>query len=161
METLESHPDPLAALRRFLLLIIVLSLLATAAELLLVGHTEDAWQWAPLVLVGLGLIVAAWLAAAPQAAALRAWQGLMALFIVGGLAGFYLHGTAKMEFTRESNPSASEWSVFWAALKTQSPPTLAPGVLIQAGLLGLAYTLRHPAFIRTARSKSAATGEER
>ncbi len=160
METPESHSPVLAALRRFLLVILVLSLLATGTELLLVGHTEDAWQWAPLVLIGLGLATALWLAAAPSPAALRAWQSLMGLLILSGLTGFCLHGAAKMEFTRESNPAAGEWSILWASLKTQSPPTLAPAVLIQTALLGLAYAFRHPALRRTARNKSAVTGEE-
>jgi len=39
--------------RRALDSILVLVLLATGAELLLLGHTEDALQWAPLVLIGL------------------------------------------------------------------------------------------------------------
>ena len=158
METLDSHPHRLAALRRFLLTLILLSLCATATELLLVGHTEDAWQWVPLALIALALPAAGWLAAAPRAGIVRAWQGLMALFLASGCLGLFLHAQAKMEFMRESNPSADSLSLFWAGLKTQSPPTLAPGIMIQTGLLGLAYAFRHPALGR-GRAKSKVTGE--
>ena len=48
------------SLRQFLLGLLVLEMLGTAAELLLLGHFEDVWQVAPLALIALGLVVLTW-----------------------------------------------------------------------------------------------------
>ena len=43
--------------RLLLLIILALGLLGTGVELLLLGHTEDVWQWVPLILLAAGLII--------------------------------------------------------------------------------------------------------
>ncbi|HXV73092.1 MAG TPA: hypothetical protein VD713_00005, partial [Sphingomonadales bacterium] len=78
---MERHAATLESLRRYLFLILLLSLAGTAGELLLIGHDEDLWQWVPLVLIPLTLILLAWMMAAPSTASLRAWQGMMVLLI--------------------------------------------------------------------------------
>jgi hypothetical protein len=138
-------PADSARLRQFLLLILLIESLSIGAELLLLAHTEDPWQWVPLALI-LGCTLAlAWCAIHPGPAAVRALQGLMALFVLSGILGVFLHFRAKTEFQLEVNPSLQGSALFWEAVKSQSPPTLAPGIMIQMGLLGFAYAYRHPA----------------
>jgi len=145
MGSLGRQTNTLKRLRSFLLVILVLTLLGTGAELLLVGHFEEVWQWIPLVLIPLALLVLGLLAASRKAALVRIWQALMILFLISGVTGLGLHWKGKMEFKRESDPSLTGWKLFREAMQTESPPALAPGVMIQMGLLGLAYAFRHPA----------------
>ena len=55
-------------LRRLIVVILMLGMAGTGAELVLLEHTEDIWQWTPLVLFAAGLPVAGWLLLAPGAA---------------------------------------------------------------------------------------------
>ena len=141
------HPNGalLERLRRWLLLILVVEMLGIAAELLLIGHTEDPWQWLPLALMGAALLVFGWSAVDRSGTPVRAMQALMLLFILSGFIGTLQHYRAKVEFQLEVNPSLAGTALFWEAMKSQSPPALAPGVMIQMGLLGLACAYRHPA----------------
>ena len=121
-----------AGLRRFLLVILILGLLGTGAELILTEHTENFWQWTPLVLIGLlfiGLVTGS----------VTGTRVILILFLVSGVVGTVLHWRGKMEFQAESNPKLSGWELFRKAAESKSPPALAPGVMIQLGLLGLAY----------------------
>jgi hypothetical protein len=153
------NPIPGPAMRRFLLVILLLSLLGTGAELLLIDHLEDPWQWAPVLLIAAAFPLLLWLAAAPGAVVARVWQGLMALFILSGFVGLWLHAQAKMEFKQETNPSLSGPALFWQAMKSISPPALAPGVMIQTGLLGLAYAYISPWRKPRTATPSSQTGE--
>lgn len=141
--------DIAATLRAFLLALLLISMTGTAAELLLIGHTEDPWQWTPLALLALCIVVLAWVAASRSAASLRALQAVMLLFIAAGVAGLVLHLQAKIEFQREVNPSLAGMALYRKALESVAPPALAPGMMIQLGLLGLAYAWRHPALSRS------------
>jgi hypothetical protein len=71
-------------------------------------------------------------------------QALMLLFVVVGGLGLLLHFKGNIDFELEMQPDASGWPLIWAALKGATP-TLAPGAMAQLGLIGLAYTYRHPA----------------
>ena len=135
----------LARLRRMLLVILVLEMLSITAELLLIGHVEDTWQWLPIVLMAAALVVVAWHALVARATPVRAFQVLMVLFIVSGVIGAAQHYRAKEAFQLEVNPSLAGAALFWEAMRSHSPPALAPGIMIQMGLLGLAYAHRHPA----------------
>ncbi len=140
------NEELLGRLRKFLLLILLLELLGTLAELLIAEHTEDKLQWIPLVLLIAAMLVLAWHALAQKSRlCLRTLQGLMALFIVAGFTGITLHMKGKMEFKQESDPSLHGWKLMLASLESKTPPPLAPGVMIQMGLLGLAFAYRHPA----------------
>lgn len=147
------------ALRRFLHLLIALTLLGAGCELLLVGHTEDVWQWTPLVLIPLALAAQAWLVLSGSRIALRGWQGVMLLLIVSGFVGLGFHWNAKMEFKQESNPSLTGLRLFWESLHSESPPPLAPGMLVQTGLLGLTVAYRHPAASKASDSSKNDEGE--
>jgi uncharacterized protein YneF (UPF0154 family) len=150
--------DAVRRLRRFLLAILALGMSGSATELLLLSHFEDAKQLIPLVLIGVALPVLAWHAAAGRAASVRALQLMMVLFIGAGVAGGVLHFRSNMEFQLETDPSLRGRKLYWKVLQAKAPPTLAPGVMVQLGLLGLAYAYRHPALGR-AGDRSSNTGE--
>jgi hypothetical protein len=117
------------------------------AELILLGHTEDPWQWVPLVLLGASLIVLTGYAVMRRLFMLRVFRGLMVLFVIGGLLGLYLHYQGNMEFELEMYPSLKGLALFRESI-TGATPALAPGMMIQLGLLGLIFTYRHPALER-------------
>jgi len=96
------------------------------------------------VLIGLALVILTWHAFTKHAASVRAVQGIMGLFLIAGVAGIALHYQSSMEFKLETNPALSGWALFWAVMSAKTPPALAPGVMIQLALLGLAYAYRHP-----------------
>jgi hypothetical protein len=123
-------------LERFLLFIFLSGLLGIAAELIVSGHTESAWQWAPLVLLGLAVPA---LAAQIFSSAPRPLQLLMGLFVVSGFIGTVLHNQAKMEFQKEGDRSLAGWALFMKSFDSKNPPALAPGAMVQLGLIGLAY----------------------
>jgi hypothetical protein len=131
--------------RRFVLAILLLGMIGSLVELVLLEHDEDLNQWIPLVLLGLGILGFAAVAAWPALPLIRFLQILMAFFVVAGLVGMALHFKANLEFQTELDPSASGWPLWLKSLRAKAPPALAPGVMIQLGLLGLVYTFRQPA----------------
>jgi hypothetical protein len=135
----------LRVIRGGILAIVVLGTVGMSTELVLIGHFGDATQVIPLVLGGLALGVIAWLAARPGPVALRALQLVMLLFIGAGITGITVHFNANAEFQRDIDPSIGGAALFWKVVEATAPPALAPGVMVQLGLLGLVYTYRHPA----------------
>lgn len=127
--------------------ILVLGMLGSAADLLLLRHYEDKKQLIPLALIGTTLVVLAWLGLTGQRASLRALQLMMGLFIGAGLIGVGLHFQSNMEFQLEIDPSLQGSKLFLKVLRAKAPPALAPGVMVQLGLLGLAFTYRHPSLV--------------
>jgi hypothetical protein len=69
----------------------------------------------------------------------------MALFLLSGVVGMALHFQVNMEFQREMDPALTGLALFQKSILAKTPPALAPGAMIQLGLIGLAYTFRHPA----------------
>jgi len=138
-----AHPAHVV-LRRIILAVFVLGVVGSSAELLLLGHDEDLKQFIPLVLSGVSLAILVWVAATGARPAFLAFRGAMALFIVAGVLGSWLHFQANREFQLEVDPSLAGWALLTEALQAKSPPALAPGVMVQFGLLGLAWTFRHP-----------------
>jgi hypothetical protein len=128
----------LTVVRRALVFILVVAMAGILVELLLIEHFEDAWQLVPLCLLGLGLGSLGWNVLAPGAASGRVWRTLMGLFIVAGLVGFYMHYSGNVEFELEQNPNATRWVLFREAMMGATP-ALAPGAMIQIGLIGLLY----------------------
>jgi len=139
LESRQDGGERLRFLRRFLLFILILGLSGTAAELILTQHTESVWQWTPLILIAMALATLAWNVTSPADAAARVLRVILILFLVSGVVGTILHWRGKMEFQAESNPKLSGWELFRKSSESKSPPALAPGVMIQLGLLGLAY----------------------
>jgi hypothetical protein len=134
-------------LRRLLLAVLLFGMVGLAAELVLLEHMESVWQWVPLAALALGSLAGAALFLRPSPAAVRAFQGMMAIFVAAGVLGLYLHLRGNAEFEREMDPETRGWALVWEALRGATP-ALAPGTLAHFGLLGLALTYRHPALRR-------------
>jgi len=130
-------------IRTGLLAVFVLGVVGLLGELVLLEHTEDVWQWTPLILLAASLPLLAWHGLTTAAVALRIFRGLMLLFVVVGAAGLLLHYRGNLEFELEMHPGAGGFALVWEALKGATP-ALAPGTMIQFGLLGLLYCYRHP-----------------
>ena len=128
--------------RRFLLGILLLGMGGIAVELLLLKHHEGWIQLVPLVLLGLGLAAVAWHAVRPGGASAGAVRATMVAFLAAGAAGVYFHYRANVEFQLESDPSLGGRELLMRVLEAKVPPALAPGVMLQLGLIGLAYTYR-------------------
>jgi len=129
----------IARIRQWLLALLLLELGGTLTELLLLQHFESVLQWIPLILITSTLVVVVWHLLRPQAANVSALRILMVLMAVAGLVGVVLHLRGSADYLLEMDPSQSTWTIVVKALKAQAPPALAPGVLLQMGLLGLIY----------------------
>jgi hypothetical protein len=137
----ETHATAQATLRRRLLAVLAIGFVGTGAELLLLDHYEDVWQKVPLALIVLSLMAMAGHAFYGGAAFVRAFQATMWLVIAGGMTGLVLHFRGNMEFELEMRPENSGWPLIWTTLKGATP-SLAPGLMILLGLLGLVATAR-------------------
>jgi hypothetical protein len=145
---LDSEAMPFETLvRRALLAILVLGLVGTEIELFLLKHTDGFWQLVPVVLLGLTLALVIWCAARPGAAALRTLQVIMALFLLSGAVGIIQHFQGNLIDEGESNPGLGGRDLYKAAAMGATP-LLAPGIMLQLGLVGLLFTFRHPALAR-------------
>ena len=138
----------LSPVRRLLLIILVIGMAGTLTDLLLLGHYEDTAQLIPLALLAGALVAIALHAARPTASSVRVLQGIMALVVVAAVAGMALHYNGAAAFQLEIDPSQSWWNVARKVAGAQSPPVLAPGAMLQLGLVGLVYTYRHPVIAR-------------
>ena len=130
--------------RRLILLLVVMGAIGLLAELALIEHFEDPWQWAPLVALALTVVTATMVGVRPAPGTLRAFQVVMVACVVFGAIGVVLHLKGNLEFELEGAPDMRGWPLYREVLKGATP-ALAPGALAQLGLLGLLYTLRHPA----------------
>lgn len=131
--------------RRILLAILILGVIGISIELLLLGHDEDFNQLIPLVLAGATIVLGVLVSLKPSSATVRLFQLLMLLLVVSGAVGMYLHFQVNTEFQLEMDPSLKGMALFRKAILAKAPPALAPGAMTQLGLIGLAYTFRHPA----------------
>ena len=98
--------DPtLRIVRRLVLVILVMGIAGTVVELVLLKHDEEALQFVPLVLLGLGLVALGWHAVRPVPLSARTVQAVMVAFVAAGVAGVYFHYRANVEFALETDPS--------------------------------------------------------
>lgn len=135
------------AARRILLGILLLGIAGISIELWLLAHVEDVYQLIPLLLAGIAVVAAGLSVLRPSPATVRLLQAVMVLFLISGVAGMYLHFQVNMEFQLEMDPALSGMALYRKAIVAKTPPALAPGAMIQLGLIGLAYTFRHPALM--------------
>ena len=98
-----------------------------------------ALQFVPLVLMVLGAVALVWHVVRKDTASLRALQIIMGLFVLSGFAGMAAHFHGSMEYQLELNPDLSLGELLEKIAQAKAPPLLAPGMMIQMGLLGLAY----------------------
>ena len=130
-------------MRRLLIAVFVFGVVGTAAELILLEHTDDIWQWTPIVLLGVSVPLAGSLWFISVKWLIRSFQGIMVLFVANGALGLYQHYQGNVEFELEMYPSMSGLELMWEALRGATP-SLAPGTMVLLGMLGLIYTFRHP-----------------
>ena len=138
-----------------LLLFLVLGIVGTGTELLLIEHVEDRVQLVPLALFPLALGALTWHGLSKGAASVRALQLVMALFVVSGGFGVYLHYTGNVEFELEMYPDRAGFELFRESMMGATP-VLAPGTMALLGLIGLVYAYQHPT-IAARRSENRAT----
>ncbi len=131
--------DKLRLARRALLAVLLLGTVGMSVELLLLGHYEELDQLIPLVLAGLALVTLTWATVAPSGAAPHALRAVMAGFVVAGAVGVVLHFQANAEFQTEIDPTQGGLELFWKVVRAKAPPALAPGAMVQLGLLGWLY----------------------
>ena len=126
-----------------LLAILVLGLAGTGTELILLQHYGDGWQLVPLALIGAALAVIGWHVLTRGPSSVRAMRAVMTAFLFSGIIGLALHWQANAAFERESDPSLGGVRLVLEAF-SGATPALAPGTMIQLGLIGLLYGYRHP-----------------
>ena len=131
-----------ATIRRLVIAAFVFGAVGTGAELILLEHTEDIWQWTPIVLLGVSVPLAGSLWFMSVRWLIRSFQVIMVLFVASGALGLYQHFQGNVEFELEMYPSMSGLDLVWEALKGATP-SLAPGTMMLLGVLGLICTFRH------------------
>lgn len=134
-------------IRQILLVLIIVGAAGLGAELFLLDHTESVWQWIPLVALGTGFMSAGAVALRPSHGTIRLFQTAMMMIIGVGLLGLYVHYQGNAEFELEMAPAVRGPELVWRSLRGATP-ALAPGALVQLGLLGLLYAYGHPALRR-------------
>ncbi|MBP7776442.1 MAG: hypothetical protein KA371_04890 [Acidobacteria bacterium] len=127
--------------RRWLLAVLVLGICGMATELVLLAHYEELDQLIPLGLGVAGLAVLAWVTVAPGPASVAATKAVMAGFVVSGAVGVWLHFQANAEFQHDIDPALAGLDLVWKVLQAKAPPALAPGAMVQLGLLGWLYAV--------------------
>jgi uncharacterized membrane protein len=141
--------DRIELLRSWILGILVLGLLGTVTELVLLEHYEQPTQFVPLVLIVAALAALFWEFRQRDTASRRAIQAVMVLFVLAGFVGFVAHFHGSAEYQLELNPAMSNWELLERILRAKAPPLLAPGMMLQLGLLGLAYVFSDSRFRRS------------
>lgn len=135
------HPTA-QTLRRFALALCLLGVVTTPIELALMHHDKDKDQIMPFVFLSLAAIgvVAAWFR--PNARVLRGVRVLMVLVVLGSGIGMMEHLKANYQDATRGGGSPNWIEDVFGGFA----PLLAPGILAQVGLLGFAFTYKHPAF---------------
>lgn len=141
----EDPRGPAPGLRLGLMAIVALGLVGMSTELLLIGHDEDVQQLIPLVIAVAGLVALTCVWVKPSVLSLRVLQFVALTCVGAGITGMTLHFNANAEFQLEIDPTLGGLALFWKVVEATAPPALAPGVMVQLGLLCLLSTYRHPA----------------
>ncbi|HET8771362.1 MAG TPA: hypothetical protein VFM71_10305 [Gemmatimonadaceae bacterium] len=136
--------DAIPILRRGILALLALGAMGVITELILLEHYEEPAQFVPLALLALTLATILWHWIDGGRRSLRAFQVVMLLMVVAGTIGIGLHLRENVATELDLNPGSSGLA-FWLEVVRGDLPTLAPGTLVQFGLLGLLYAYRHPA----------------
>ena len=131
----------LKLLRVAILGVLLLGITGTVIELLLLEHDEadKPLQFVPLILIAAGVAAIIWELARPGLASLTTLAVVMVLYVLSSFVGFLAHFYGSAEFVLDLNPEAGTLEILEKALHAKAPPLLAPGMMMQLGLLGLAY----------------------
>lgn len=125
------------------MLIFILGSAGLGAELLLLEHFKEWRQQVPLALLVLGLLLLAVHLVYKGPVVLRLFRLTMLAFVLGGIAGVWIHFDANLDFELEMYSKLSGWDLISRSAHG-ALPVLAPGALIQLGLIGFLYAYRHP-----------------
>lgn len=155
MRTYPEHPTAFW-LRHFALALAALASLMTPLELILVKHYTQSAMLIPFALVALALLAILAVVLKPTPLVIRLFRGVMGLLFVASAIGVFFHLRGNLSVARDIDPTLSGLSLIWGAL-TGAAPALAPGLLAQVGLLGLAYTFHHPNLAATKTPSFAST----
>lgn len=131
-----------AHLRRLLLALVAFGAAGLGAELMLLEHWGGIRQWIPVALLGATLGMLPAVALRPRRGTVRLFRVVMVLVAVSGAVGALFHIQANAALEREIDATIAGSDLLWAAL-TGGTPSLAPGAMIQLGLLGLVAVLGH------------------
>jgi len=126
-------------MRWWLLGVLVIGMLGTITELLLLEHYEKPLQFVPLILIVAALGTMFRQVRKHDLRSLIVLKWIMVLYVVSGFVGVLAHFQGAAEFQLENDPNMGVWVLFTKILHTQAPPLLAPGMMLQLGLIGLVY----------------------
>ena len=129
----------LATIRSVIFAVLTLGMGGLLVELSLIAHYEDAAQWIPLVLLPIALVALAIDYVSSSDLTQLILQITMVVIIAAGVLGIYFHFHGSREFQLEMDPQMRGASLVWHVLRAKSPPTLAPGLMVNLGILGLGY----------------------
>ena len=121
----------------------VIGAVGTAVELFLLGHYVDRWQLAPLLLISALLVALTWYRFSSSHRPVLAVQWISVLTAASAAVGIYWHFQANVEWELETTPELGGLALFREVI-TGALPLLAPGTMLQLGLLGLVWAYRHP-----------------
>ena len=139
-------------LRVAILGVLLLGITGTVIELLLLEHDEadKPLQFVPLILIAAGVAAIIWHLVRPGPATLNTLAVVMVVYVLSSFVGFLAHFYGSAEFVLDLNPDASTLEILEKALHAKAPPLLAPGMMMQMGLLGLAYAFTDIRYRRSA-----------
>ncbi len=123
---------------RYLLILFVVSTGGLLIELLLLGHYEDSWQWTPVILLGLALIVGLTKFSGEGRFIYDLFKVISLLLIMSGFLGVYLHFDGNKAFELEMYPDIKGWELFWKTI-TGATPSLSPATMTLVGFIGWIY----------------------
>lgn len=137
----------LRTLRTLLLGLVVFASFGLLAEMILLEHWGTWTQQLPVVLLAALGFGAFALLVRPGPKTVRFLRIVATLAVGAGLVGAVLHWRANAGLELEIDPTLGFGRLFRAALGG-GVPTLAPGAMIQLGLLVWIAVWRHPAAAR-------------
>ena len=126
-------------IKKWLFVILAFNIIGIGTELILLEHTEDFWQWIPLVLLAISSITISWDFFFNSRWSTLIIKANMFLLIGSGAVGIWMHYSGNVEFELEMYPSLKGPGLFLESLKGATP-ALAPGIMMAIGMLGLVYT---------------------
>ena len=130
----------MTTVRGLLLTAFVFGVVGSAAELVFLEHYLDTWQLVPIVLMAVAISMLGWHLAKPSPISARLFRVTMILFVIAGFVGIALHAQGAAAFQREIEPAMEGWTLLTKVLHAKAPPAFAPGLMIQLGLIGMAFS---------------------
>jgi hypothetical protein len=130
-------------LRGILLVVLLVGMVGTGVELVLLEHMETMSQLVPVLAIVAGIVSALGVAVGRTPGTIRILQVVMVSFVLSGGLGVYYHYKGNTEFELETYPTMAGFELFKESMMGAFP-ALAPGAMAWLGLLGLAFTYKHP-----------------